>query len=295
MTTLRPEVVPPARRAAPPILADGAAPATAGLAAMHESVATLLASGGQWRQAYEHLRTAMELLRAEHEAEDHDPVRVPEQLRREVDRLRQEHAEAREQSLRDSLTDSYNRRYLDQRLVDLLTERAGDVEGLGVALVDLDWFKQVNDTHGHLLGDRVLQRVVELLCAGLPEGAFCARYGGEEFAIVLPGVDAATAIAVCEAARERVARHPWQDLAPGLHVTVSGGVAHQGPQAAVGATEHQLRCADTLLYAAKQSGRNAVAYRTAGMVRLAGQAAHRRAIAQPATPAATTAPQPTQP
>jgi len=252
-----------------------------GLAATHESMATLLASGGQWQQAYEHLRTALEL----HHAEREDTVRVPEQLRREVARLRQEHAEAREQSLRDSLTDTYNRRYLDQRLLDLLTGHAGRLAGLAVALLDVDWFKQVNDCYGHPFGDRVLRRIVELLCAELPAGAFCARYGGEEFALVMPGLSEEAAIAVCEAARERVERHPWHELAPGLRVTISAGVAHEGPLTAGLDTGHQLRNADILLYAAKRSGRNAVAYRHDGAVRLAGSAAVRRGIAQLPVPA----------
>jgi len=293
VTALRPEVAPDrgptpvpgqARRVLSSSLSGTPTADDTGLADVHESIATLMASGGQWRQAYEHLRTALQLLRAEHEAE-HDTVRVPEQLRREVDRLRQEHAEAREQSMRDSLTDSYNRRYLDQRLVGLLTDQAGEAAGLAVALVDLDWFKGVNDTFGHLLGDRVLQRVVELLCTELPETAFCARYGGEEFALVLPGLGAAAAVAVCEAARARIERYPWQELAAGLRVTVSGGVAHEGPRTAGAAAEHQLRCADTLLYAAKRSGRNAVAYRSGGRVCLAGVATQRRGIAQPPAPA----------
>jgi len=293
VTALRPQVAASQDcGAAAPIVPDPDEAGVAGLADMHESLATLLASSGQWRQAYEHLRNALEL----HRAERDDPVRVPEQLRREVDRLRQEHAEAREQSLRDSLTDSYNRRYLDQRLIGLLADRADEPAGLAVALMDLDWFKRVNDSFGHPLGDRVLQRVVELLCAELPAGAFCARYGGEEFALVMPGLDAETAIAVCEAARARVERYPWHELAPGLRVTVSGGVAHEGPRTAGEDAGHQLRCADTLLYAdtllcadrllyaAKQSGRNAVAYRGGGQVRLAGAAAARRDIAQPALP-----------
>jgi two-component system, cell cycle response regulator len=281
VTALRPDVG-SAQDLSAPHMPDVAGQDTAGLAAVHESIAAVLASNGQWRQAYEHLRTALKL----HHAERHHLVRVPEQLRREFDRLRQEHAEAREQSLRDSLTASYNRRYLDQRLVGLLTDRAGDPAGLAVALMDLDWFKRVNDNFGHLLGDQVLQRVVELLCIDLPDGAFCARYGGEEFAIVMPGLDAATAIAVCEAARARIEHYPWHELAAGLRVTVSGGVAHDGLQTAGEDAGHQLRCADILLYAAKQSGRNAVAYRGNGRVRLAGPAAQRRYIAQPKPPVA---------
>ncbi|MEV4311844.1 GGDEF domain-containing protein [Actinocrispum sp. NPDC049592] len=256
---------------------DGASPDGASLVQLHESIATLLASRGQWRQAYQHLRSALELVHADRT----EPPRIPEQLRREVDRLRREHAEAREQSIRDSLTASYNRRYLDQRLVTLLSEWGGKPGGLAVALVDLDWFKQVNDTFGHLIGDRVLQRVVELLQDGLPEDGFCARYGGEEFALVLPAVDGPTAVAMAEAARIKVENHDWNKIVLGLRVTVSIGVAHEpAPGVGVG-PERQLRQADGLLYTAKQSGRNAVAYRVGGRTFLAGPAAGRRAVTEP--------------
>ncbi|MCP2166088.1 diguanylate cyclase (GGDEF) domain-containing protein [Goodfellowiella coeruleoviolacea] len=255
---------------------------SAGLVQLHESIAALLASRGQWRQAYQHLRSALDLMYAD---KDEQP-QVPEQLRREVDRLRKEHAEAREQSIRDSLTSSYNRRYLDQRLVSLVTEQASTRNGLAVALVDLDWFKQVNDNFGHLVGDRVLQRVVELLQDGLPEEAFCARFGGEEFVLVLPGIDASTAVAVAEAARARVQRHHWSKIVPGLQVTISIGLAYEPPRSGAPArpdvgAEQQLLTADSLLYTAKQSGRNAVAYRENGRVRLAGAASGRRAVAEP--------------
>jgi two-component system cell cycle response regulator len=252
-------------------------PDGASLVQLHESIATLLASRGQWRQAYQHLRSALELVHADKT----EPPHIPEQLRREVDRLRREHAEAREQSIRDSLTASYNRRYLDQRLVTLLAEWRGKTGGLAVALVDLDWFKQVNDTFGHLIGDRVLQRVVELLQDGLPEDAFCARYGGEEFALVLPGVDGPAAVAMAEAARIKVENHPWGKIVLGLRVTVSIGISYE-PTTGLGAgPERQLRQADGLLYTAKQSGRNAVAYRVGGRTFLAGPAAGRRAVTEP--------------
>jgi two-component system cell cycle response regulator len=238
----------------------------ASLVELHQSIASLLASRGEWRQAYEHLRHALELATAE------KPPQVPEQFRQEVARLRREHAEAREQSIRDSLTASYNRRYLDQRLVE-----AGYPRGeFAVALVDLDWFKRVNDTFGHLVGDRVLQQVVELLQIGLPEEAFCARYGGEEFVLMLPGLEADAAWAVAEAARARVEQFAWSTVVRGLHVTISIGVAHESGASGLTSPEQQLRLADGLLYTAKQSGRNTVAYRVGGQVRLSGAASQRR-------------------
>lgn len=257
---------------------------TASLVQLHQSIAALLASRGEWRQAYDHLRHALDLVSADHT----EPPHIPEHYREEVARLRREHAEAREQSIRDALTASYNRRYLDQRLVEVVEQQSAGADGLAVALVDLDWFKKVNDSFGHLIGDQVLQRVVELLQVGLPEGGFCARYGGEEFVLVLPGVDGPTAVAVAEAARLRIERYAWSTIVLGLRVTVSIGLAYEPPaddrqNGGRANPEQQLRQADGLLYTAKQSGRNAVAYVLGGETRLAGAAAGRRAINEPRT------------
>lgn len=237
--------------------------------ARHTAAAEQLAGEGRWEEAYEHLRSAMRALGGRAEPAD------------ELDRLRREHAEAREHARRDSLTAGYNRRYLDERLLALLDApfRSGAL-GVSVAIIDADHFKAVNDTYGHLFGDRVLQRLVTLLDTDLPDGAFCARYGGEEFAIVLPDRDLAAAVALCETARDRVDRHPWAELDPGLRVTVSAGVAHTAGQPPE--VERVVGAADVLLYAAKDAGRNAVAYRDprSGEIRLAGPAAQRRSIPQ---------------
>ncbi|WP_410627195.1 GGDEF domain-containing protein [Amycolatopsis sp. cmx-8-4] len=207
---------------------------------LHEAVASLLATQGDWRRAYQHLRSALDI--------------------------------ARDGSLRDALTSSYNRRYLDERLYGPVTgwHPARPRPPLAIALIDLDRFKRVNDTYGHLVGDRVLRRVADLLQEELPEDGFCARYGGEEFVLWLPGVDVGAAVRIVDAARVRVARHPWSELQPGLRVTISAGLAHDcvtEPDAEP-SPERQLRCADTLLYAAKRAGRNKVAYHDAQTTRL---------------------------
>ncbi|MDV6012473.1 GGDEF domain-containing protein [Haloechinothrix sp. LS1_15] len=240
---------------------------------LHESIATLLASQRNWEAAYAHLQIALRLAR------DHDcaALRLPEQHQREVAELRRAHEQAIDASMRDELTATYNRRYLHKQLVCLLAEQSGIGCGVAIALVDLDHFKAVNDTYGHALGDTVLQQVVSLLQANLPEGAFCARYGGEEFVLVLPDVGARQAVTVVERARARVAGHYWPSLATGLHVTISAGLVHHTPsnrapgaRTEADAAERQLRRADDLLYAAKRYGRNAVAYRTDGAIRIAG-------------------------
>ena len=249
----------------------------------HEAAAEVLADRGDWRRAYQHLRAAMALVHLG----DTPPVHVPEQLRREVDRLRRERAEAREQSRRDSLTATWNRRYLDERLATLRDGTAGPV---CVALVDVDHFKGVNDTYGHAIGDSVLRTLVTLMREGIdrpaPDG-FCARYGGEEFALVLSGSSAEDAVSTCEGIRARVEDHDWSAIAPDLRVTVSVGVGCLPAEAAEAAaspgegdpTPGALDRVDELLYVAKRTGRNAVAYRDAGgRVRLAGAASGRRGV-----------------
>ncbi|MDQ7806618.1 GGDEF domain-containing protein [Amycolatopsis sp. A133] len=211
-------------------LSRAAGPRPPDLLRLHEAVADLFANQGDWRRAYQHLRSALDI--------------------------------ARDGSLRDALTASYNRRYLDERLYGPFTDRPP----LGLALIDLDRFKTVNDTYGHLVGDRVLRRVADLLQEDLPPEGFCARYGGEEFVLWLPAVDARQAVRIVEDARLRVARHPWSELQPGLRVTISAGLAHETP--GDGTPERQLRRADALLYAAKRAGRNKVVYHDAQTTQL---------------------------
>lgn len=241
---------------------------TAG-AARHTAAAEELASCGRWEQAYQHLRAAVRMLDGQPGVDA-------------LDRLRREHAGARGRSRRDSLAATYDRRPLGERLVALLgdPDAVGRV-GVAVALLEVDRFTQLTDSYGRSFGDRVLQRLVTVLDSDLPQGAFCARYGGAQLALVLPRHDHHAAVAVCEAARARVADHPWSALAPGLHVTVSVGVAHgSGPGTG---SDGLVAAADVLLHAARNAGRNAVAYRDVrtGLVRLAGAAAGRRSIPQP--------------
>jgi diguanylate cyclase (GGDEF)-like protein len=221
-------------------LRRAAGPRPPDLLRLHEAVASLFATQGDWRRAYQHLCSALDI--------------------------------ARDGSLRDALTSSYNRRYLDERLYRPVAGRhpSRPRPPLAIALIDLDRFKRVNDTYGHLVGDRVLRRVADLLQEELPEDGFCARYGGEEFVLWLPGVDAGAAVRIVDAARVRVARHPWSELQPGLRVTISAGLAHDAAAepGAEPSPERQLRCADTLLYAAKRAGRNKVAYHDAQTTRL---------------------------
>jgi two-component system cell cycle response regulator len=130
---------------------------------------------------------------------------------------------------------------------------------VALLLIDLDHFKRVNDTHGHLVGDAVLRDVSELLL-GVARGVdVVGRYGGEEFLVVLPETDDDGAAAFAERVRERVEAHafrPWDDGRE-LRTTASIGVA-SFPAARIESVEDLFARADAALYRAKADGRNRV-------------------------------------
>jgi len=162
----------------------------------------------------------------------------------------------RELSERDELTGLRNRRSI---LALLAEERARFARGgpaFGVAILDIDHFKQVNDRLGHAAGDTVLHAFAQTVVAKLRGTDQLARYGGEEFLLVLPVVgERASAEAAAQRLRRAVAEHAWSELAPDLKVTCSIGVtlSQSGEDVAT-----MLERADVALYQAKASGRNAV-------------------------------------
>jgi len=127
-------------------------------------------------------------------------------------------------SFEDPLTGLYNRRRLDVELDNDLSHRGAD-RPFSVALVDIDFFKRINDGHSHQMGDEVLREVGALLRQSCRQGDLAVRYGGEEFALVFASAVAADAHIACERLRFAIERHPWQRLHPDLKVTVSIGVA----------------------------------------------------------------------
>jgi diguanylate cyclase (GGDEF)-like protein len=148
----------------------------------------------------------------------------------------------RAEALRDPLTGVYNRRFLEEFLYRELPRARRRQQPLSVLLVDLDGFKQYNDTHGHLAGDRILVAVASSLAAAVRAGDIVARYGGDEFVVILPNTPG-------EAAR-RVARELVRVVPP--QVSLSAGVGCLG--ADVEGAEDLLAAADAALFRAKQSG-----------------------------------------
>ena len=164
-----------------------------------------------------------------------------------------------QQSIMDPLTRVLNRRGLDQALERELARCKRYGNDLTLAMVDLDHFKQLNDTHGHAAGDLVLTGVAGVLSRRLRETDAIGRFGGEEFVLLLPHTGAEESKTILQQLCTMVSEKT--DLAPfaGVRVTASFGVTSIRGRKPIGATE-LLREADVALYAAKKNGRNRVAF-----------------------------------
>ncbi|GEM46901.1 diguanylate cyclase domain-containing protein [Deinococcus cellulosilyticus] len=158
-----------------------------------------------------------------------------------------------QEALIDTLTGLPNRRAFNDRFARMIRDMQQQPGPLGVVVLDIDHFKQVNDRYSHETGDRVLTVVGGLLEQHCRGQDFVARWGGEEFVVLLPGLDERTCHQVCERLRRTIEDHDWAPYTPGKSVTVSVGFA-------VGHSDLEtlFREADHQLYTAKHAGRNTV-------------------------------------
>jgi len=159
----------------------------------------------------------------------------------------------------DPLTGLWNRGAILDLLKREVSRRQRTGDALGVIMADVDYFKKINDTHGHLVGDAVLQEVTRRLAVGIRPYDAVGRYGGEEFLVVFPGCSAENLVVGAERLRRCIADSPVETAAGQLPVTLSLGLAsaEQGEKETLDC-ETFLRTADEALYAAKARGRNRV-------------------------------------
>lgn len=157
----------------------------------------------------------------------------------------------------DGLTRIYNRHYFDDRLSEELSRQKRYQHDLSLMLLDLDHFKQVNDSYGHQAGDHVLKEVGQILLDGIRSTDFAARYGGEEFVVILPHIAEEQARILGERIRHKIAAHHFEFQGLSFNVTASLGIACLDAKSAETGQE-LMRRADQALYQAKAEGRDRV-------------------------------------
>jgi two-component system, cell cycle response regulator len=160
-------------------------------------------------------------------------------------------------AVRDGLTGLYNRRYLKEELDRLFSQTIRYNLELSCILLDLDYFKKINDTYGHAFGDLVLVQFAEILKKRVRKADIAARYGGEEFVVLLPGTNSSGAACLAEKIRSLTSQHIFSDGITSTHVHISVGISSwkvdkpENP-------DKLVSFADEALYTAKESGRNRV-------------------------------------
>ena len=169
--------------------------------------------------------------------------------------VKKELQEERRRATTDMLTQLPNREAMEERLREEYTRWERYRESASLAIIDIDYFKDINDTYGHLAGDKVLQLLARAMRENLREPDYLARYGGEEFIVLMPATDAETAAQVLDKLRGKVRTLPFHFRHERVEVTFSGGVTGfmevEGPY-------QLLDIADRALYRAKESGRNRI-------------------------------------
>jgi two-component system cell cycle response regulator len=185
-------------------------------------------------------------------------VRTQIRKKRYTERLRDNIQQSIEMAIIDGLTGLYNRRYMESHLTALVEQAAARGKSLTVLMLDIDYFKAINDSHGHDAGDDVLREFASRVRKSIRGIDLACRYGGEEFVILMPETDMAVATIVAERLRRRIASEPFaiQQGAGMVQATISIGIATFA--AADDTIASILKRADQALYRAKRDGRNRV-------------------------------------
>jgi len=196
-----------------------------------------------------------------------DRKEVEKDLRHAMDRLQTQlieigllQSQLREQAIRDALTNIFNRRYMEETLERELARAAREVYPLCIVMIDIDHFKDVNDTYGHEAGDTVLKELADMITKQSRQGDFVCRYGGEEFVLVMPNINIEVATERANSLLRSISSLFVTFGRINLNITVSMGISWFP---AHGTTkENLLRTADKALYEAKRAGRNRISVYT---------------------------------
>ncbi len=169
-----------------------------------------------------------------------------------MEEVRQRSRILEEMSITDELTKLYNRRYLFKRLSEEIQRSIRYGQPFSLVLLDIDWFKRINDTYGHLAGDMVLYELAGILRGSVRQVDVVARTGGEEFIILLPSIREGHAYIFCERLREKVKAFQFTYLPDDIFISVSMGVA-DFPNPDIHDSDSLIQAADKALYQAKET------------------------------------------
>ncbi len=171
--------------------------------------------------------------------------------------------QVKEMAIRDSLTGLYNRRYLEEQMKTELNRAQRYHSNVSFLILDIDHFKKVNDTYGHLRGDEILEELARLISSSARSIDIPVRYGGEEFVIILPETSLDGALVIAERLRNRVENHRFRSSGDGnnspeeISITISIGISHASASNLI-TSEQLVAQGDKALYYAKKNGRNRV-------------------------------------
>jgi len=200
--------------------------------------------------ALEEARTELQLANEVLQYMDKEKTRLMAELEKQKQAFEQ-------QSHEDGLTKLYNRRYIDTLLAQEFERSKRFNHPFSIALIDIDYFKKINDTFSHQVGDEVIRTVAQIFKNNLRSMDLVGRYGGEEFVVGLLETSLMRAIPVAEKLRRAVEEFNWVVVRPNLQVTISIGLAENTKMPS---HEKVISEADRKLYEAKRAGRNLVRY-----------------------------------
>ena len=185
-------------------------------------------------------------------------ARVRTQIRRKrfQDHLKSNYEHRLSMALKDDLTGLYNRRYLDARLENYMSEIKVSNKTFGLLIFDIDNFKDVNDTYGHAVGDEILKEFSQRLKEQIRSFDLVARMGGEEFVSIHPDIHEETAKYIAERLRKCIADEPFKCDVPGGELAITTSIGGAIITSAYNNIQEVLKVADDALYEAKDSGRN---------------------------------------
>ena len=217
------------------------------------AIQSMRTDGELLQQVPVHSRDEMGLLATTFNRMSSDLAQAHAALQKTTEQVQAQAVQLKELSIRDPLTRMFNRRYFDEQSGIMYEHAVRYNRAFCVMVGDLDHFKAVNDNFSHAVGDEVLRRVSLVLRKNARGTDVVARYGGEEFVIAFVESTVEQAAVRCEVLRKAIEQHPWHEVHPDLHVTMSMGLCDD---IKLGSVNRMLAVADKRLYEAKRSGRN---------------------------------------